>query len=551
MQLLADCLPAASMYEHDTVPQPKSPSRWHWPFGSTASKTRFTPPSETPGNIDELVARLTSLEQSLASLSSAQSADRNSAHDRASAAAEVTKRLSVLEADFEGERRKVTRAHDALVKAEKKHAERTTSDVETVKSQLDSVSTSLKQLAAQQEASRSTADKFAEDLKKSDSSRAMFDKRLSDLSADIAVNAQTNPAELRKMIDQAMRDHAQPISVDSKTGEVQIHPSLLKHLQQVLPQGTAGSAKTPSWTDFLAQHEKSLKKSVDQLISEHASSGALLDQAALRKAVEKVRADLADLHKAELTALAADVDNKMSKMVSSAGKSTSIKLNSGEDLRTIVNGLIDEALSRYRKDVLAQPDFALYSAGARVIPSLTSPTYSVRPDTWTGSLLARLSGTGVLRGLPPVTALHPDTAVGRCWAFAGQTGQLGILLSRDIYPSSITIEHASKDLVIDVSSAPKRFEVWGIVESKEGIEALAATQPDSPATNRMLLMSDAYDAEASNNIQTFHLSQEIQNLHIPITTVVLHILDNHGNTNLSCLYRIRVGGRLAPQTSKV
>jgi hypothetical protein len=217
--------------------------------------------------------------------------------------------------------------------------------------------------------------------------------------------------------------------------------------------------------------------------------------------------------------------------------------------------LIDAALARYSKDVLARPDFALYSSGGRVIPSLTSPTYEVRPPGSALSpsrLLARLTGLGVLRGKPPVTALHPDIAVGQCWPFAGRSGQLGILLSRRIIPSEVTLEHAAKEVALDVTSAPRRFEVWALVEERDGRERLAAyheqrEQKEGTAPlDRQLLLQGEYDASKENHIQTFTVPQEVQDLQIPVGVVLLRIIDNHGNEDLSCLYRVRVGGTPVP-----
>jgi hypothetical protein len=235
----------------------------------------------------------------------------------------------------------------------------------------------------------------------------------------------------------------------------------------------------------------------------------------------------------------------------------------GLNVPALVGSLVDSALDRYSKDVLARPDFALYTAGGRVIPSLTSRTYEVRPSGLGSRMLAALTGMGVIRGRPPVTALHPDTNVGSCWPFSGSAAQLGILLSRRVVVSDVTIEHASKDVALDVSSAPRDFELWGVVEDDADVRRLKeyraelearkraqqftgeedptlASLPPSP--NHVLLAVGTYDAHATRHIQTFPVVPDTRSLNIPVSVVVLRILGTHGNPAFGCLYRVRVGG---------
>ncbi|KAJ2325806.1 hypothetical protein GGI00_004928, partial [Coemansia sp. RSA 2681] len=73
--------------------------------------------------------------------------------------------------------------------------------------------------------------------------------------------------------------------------------------------------------------------------------------------------------------------------------------------------MIEDALGRYANDRLGKTDFALSSAGARIVPGLTSPTFEppVR-----GGLSQRLwrNLLGVVSSHPPSTILDPDTHVG-------------------------------------------------------------------------------------------------------------------------------------------
>jgi hypothetical protein len=140
-----------------------------------------------------------------------------------------------------------------------------------------------------------------------------------------------------------------------------------------------------------------------------------------------------------------------------------------------VQDMIDAALLRYSKDTLARTDYALFTAGGRVVPSITSDTLVLKPVS---ALSKWLGGKRDVEGRPPATALHPDTSVGSCWPFQGGQGQLGVLLSRRAVITEITVEHAAKELALDVSTAPKAIEVvselndalakrqWGVIESE-------------------------------------------------------------------------------------
>lgn len=223
-----------------------------------------------------------------------------------------------------------------------------------------------------------------------------------------------------------------------------------------------------------------------------------------------------------------------------------------------INALVEQALLRYSKDKLARPDYALYSGGGRVIPSLTSETYRARPDTLGQRVLAWATGSQPMPGRPPVTALHPDTSVGSCWPFAGRRGQLGVLLSRRIVPDEIVLEHITSDVALDgsVASAPRDFEVWGVLDDHDSVERLQRYREQSthdevasvpPSPNHVLLASGTFDAKAQDRtlMQRFPVSAATRELQLPVSIVILKVLDNHGDDHFTCLYRFRLHGTTA------
>lgn len=258
----------------------------------------------------------------------------------------------------------------------------------------------------------------------------------------------------------------------------------------------------------------------------------------------------------------------------STGKSKlTIKSSDGQDVSSLIGQLVDNAVSQYGKDVIARPDFALHSSGAKVIPSLTSETFEIRPSGLRGNLVGMVTGSGYGIGRPPVTALHHETHSGHCWPFAGSEGRLGVALSAPVYISDITIDHVAKEVASDMRSAPREMDVWGMVEGKDNIAKVKAWQAEK-AAKRAEAKADAelkgiafvdepeikypsrlprspqyiriasfkYDIYSHNNIQTFSADEEVRNLGVDFGIVMLDIRNNWGRDEYTCLYRVRVHG---------
>ncbi|GJJ08262.1 hypothetical protein Clacol_002472 [Clathrus columnatus] len=253
------------------------------------------------------------------------------------------------------------------------------------------------------------------------------------------------------------------------------------------------------------------------------------------------------------------------------GDAVTVRTGDGQSVNEMIGALVDNAVTRFYKDGIAKPDYALYSAGGRVIPQLTSNTYEIKPRSWTKYVISTVTGRGSVMGRPPVTALHPDINVGNCWPFEGSSGQLGVLLARNVYVSEVTIEHVPRDIAYDIRSAPRQMELWGLVEGVDNIAKVREYQrhvaerreevvrraavegipppPDDDAyppslprsPHYLRLAKFTYDVQASNHLQTFPVPKEIQDLGADFGIVVLIVKNNWGE-DFTCLYRMRVHG---------
>jgi SUN domain-containing protein 1/2 len=162
-----------------------------------------------------------------------------------------------------------------------------------------------------------------------------------------------------------------------------------------------------------------------------------------------------------------------------------------------------------------------------------------------------------------VTALHHELHNGHCWPFAGQEGQLGVVLAAPILVEEVTIDHLAREIAYDVRSAPRQMEVWGMVEGKDNIERLKVwkearqstdgahvdvgdviypkTLPKVPEYVR--LANFTYDIHTADHVQTFNVDPEIRSLGVDFGVVVLRVLNNWGVDEFTCLYRFRVHGQ--------
>lgn len=221
--------------------------------------------------------------------------------------------------------------------------------------------------------------------------------------------------------------------------------------------------------------------------------------------------------------------------------------SSGEDVSTLIESLVEEAIS---KEQTSKADFALHSAGASIMLSLTSPTREIWPKNMRDRLIGLTMDIGFGVGSKAEEALSPDMHAGKCWPFNGQEGQLGVALAQRIYVEEITVHHISpKAAVYDIASAPKEMEVWGKVEGAENAEKVARWRQSNPddADTKVVgtfirLSAFSYDITIGKEAQTFPVDEAVADLEVDFGIVLLQVLSNWGG-EYTCLYRLGVHGR--------
>ncbi|NXH42033.1 SPAG4 protein, partial [Dicaeum eximium] len=133
---------------------------------------------------------------------------------------------------------------------------------------------------------------------------------------------------------------------------------------------------------------------------------------------------------------------------------------------------------------------------------------------------------------------------GNCWAFKGHQGQVVIKLPTRVYLTAITVQHITKDASPSgtIISAPKDIAVFvSLLGTSGGDLALGM---DADREEETLLGMFTYDVE-KDPVQTFSL----KNMLLPraFSHVKLLVKSNWGNPWYTCIYRVKVHGKMENQ----
>ncbi|KAL6650468.1 hypothetical protein ACP70R_009393 [Stipagrostis hirtigluma subsp. patula] len=215
-----------------------------------------------------------------------------------------------------------------------------------------------------------------------------------------------------------------------------------------------------------------------------------------------------------------EILNQLKKKKGLDGRDNDISL---DDIRLYAKEIVEMEIAKHAADGLGMVDYALGSGGAKVIshsePFKNAKTY------FTGRTGQQSTAQKMLEpsfGQP-----------GECFALKGSSGFVNIKLRTGIIPEAVTLEHVDKSVAYDRSSAPKDFQVHGWYQG---------SQDDSGKDlNAMTTLGEfSYDLEKSN-AQTFQLERTVDSRVVNI--VRFGFSSNHGNSELTCIYRFRVHGR--------
>ena len=213
--------------------------------------------------------------------------------------------------------------------------------------------------------------------------------------------------------------------------------------------------------------------------------------------------------------------------------------------------LVQRAIVQVSKDLIGRRDFALYSSGGSVVHVLTTSVEDANSTQSTGQNPPEPIAPGTNRINLPELALSDDLHMDHCWRLHDRSGQLGIMLSEMILVTHVTIDHLARDMTSDISTAPRRMILWGVIDGQDNMDKVEALvnasdrgslgPPITAGYTYIHLQSFSYDIHAPFHIQTFHVAESVVALGLDIGLLVLEVLDNWGGPS-TCLYRVRVHG---------
>lgn len=504
-------------------------------YQSVKSPTRRSDSS----SLEQLYHRLDGLEQAFASLSVINSAARDSGDQTSDQS--LLDRLARIEASVS----RAGHADSSAVAAVANDLASLRSDMSDMASSVRLQSNSI--LAA--EASISAHRHLERDLR-------AVEKRVDEV--EDRVRAALDDGRLRQAIERILPEWM-PIK-RSRGGRIDVEPVFWAELKKVLAGKDDLDRAIQAGLDSRSgrsMDEQEMEKWGDRLFEKKAAQGLVITRAQFMQAMNN-----------ELEDLKYRIDQSRQHNACAVKPSTTVyKNHKGDDITSMLHELVDAAILKYSKDTLATPDYALFTAGARVVPSITSDTLLLKAAPRLGKWFA---GMQDVEGRSPATALHPDNSVGSCWPFEGDRGQLGVLLSRRVVVSDITIEHAAKELSPDIKTAPKQIEVvcvtvmtglttsgvwWKATQTRPRLKSIfdrihknrMSMRVRSPLTGRasslagssdqLLLASVLYDPHAVDPTQTFPIAPAIVELGVDMGIVVFKVESNWGG-DLTCLYRV-------------
>ncbi|EPS62659.1 hypothetical protein M569_12131, partial [Genlisea aurea] len=193
-----------------------------------------------------------------------------------------------------------------------------------------------------------------------------------------------------------------------------------------------------------------------------------------------------------------------------------------DDIIQYARDIVMREIEKHSADGLGMVDYALASGGARVVKH--SDPFNQKNGGW---LIGKASSSAE-------KMLKPSFGEpGECFPLKGPTGFVVIRLRTAIRPEAVTLEHVSKSVAYDVSSAPKFCRVSGWLQG----EGVSDEGNDDREVHR--LAEFAYDVDKTN-VQTFKVNPLPSGT--AVDTVRLDVVSNHGNPSHTCVYRFRVHG---------
>ncbi|KAH9908291.1 hypothetical protein F4778DRAFT_716801 [Xylariomycetidae sp. FL2044] len=161
---------------------------------------------------------------------------------------------------------------------------------------------------------------------------------------------------------------------------------------------------------------------------------------------------------------------------------------------------------------------------------------------------------------PRKSALSPWTDEGECFCAApdmrgyGQaTNNISVLMSRNIIPQHLIVDHILPSSTLDPEAAPKDIEVWGYFEELTKRKELQTFSERSfPNTPKEEVLNEGFvkighfeylNKDEGDGVQVFKFVDALKTMAAATNHVVVRAISNYGADH-TCFYRLRMYGEV-------
>ncbi|KAI1133726.1 hypothetical protein F5Y10DRAFT_4030 [Nemania abortiva] len=316
-----------------------------------------------------------------------------------------------------------------------------------------------------------------------------------------------------------------------------------------------------SWNSWLEQNDQAIKNALTGVALTKDDFMKLFQQEVTTYQRE-IRQELQDLQER-----IKDITQKMTKFRDDISSSGQIN---ADEVTKLVNDMISKANKNAKLDAVAQGlikghvndvlanqvNFFAIGAGATIDPLLVS-------QTWKGPKVVFKSKKwleNTYRPRPARAALEPWVQEGECFCAGPDrnnhgvgTNNISVLISRNIIPQHLVVEHILPGATLDPDAMPKEIEVWAYIEEltlRNEVRAFSETQfPDTPKEETLndgfvKIGHVTYERKNSGDgVQVFKLSDELSRMAAITHNVVIRAINNYGADH-TCFYRLRLYGEI-------
>jgi hypothetical protein len=369
--------------------------------------------------------------------------------------------------------------------------------------------------------------------------------------------------------------------LSKRNGETELPPNFWQALTWKVPKGFSQSKDTSEtisrsdWDEFIAQNEAKVKawqvevseevwaKNLKEALQD---GGVLVSKADVMDMIHKRWEQSQIFIKRQVKTELGDVGKLFGEhykithgITSQEAKDIFTEMYNNLQLNVFAQGQAAEDVAYYH---LQRPNHFSFGLGAVINPSVTSPTYAFAKERawWPKRLILWGIGYGIPAPNPPAEALRKWDEAGDCWCSpakgSGAGVQLGVLMANDLFPKEVVIEHIPKSATLDSASAPHEMELLARIDgfNAQGIvgelsDKIFPYAHESHLGKEWILIGTwRYDMEDAPHVQHFYPQLDLQSLGVSTRQLVVRAKSNQGDSDHTCLYRVRVHGQIADKS---